>query len=268
MLSQIESETVLLKAVWDLIGQATNSMVFTVTGTDPDSEIRFDSPLHQQFFNIVLVDFLSETDRDAPLKSTTFLAGLAEVAETPLLSAASSATELALVVNDFTSWLKQEVQVVAWLPSIDRQVTLNLPRSKFLRICGNVSKHSFLRTFRVANELRSLIEQSGVSVTLEEASLALDDFYERFHVDILNYHSSTIAEHLNNVRWGIYEYLRPEFARSFRWDTQNPLKYRYDYPHALQSPYARTVYWSLMNEVRSPPPMRRFRVTRWLKLRY
>jgi hypothetical protein len=34
----------------------------------------------------------------------------------------------------------------------------------------------------------------------------LDDFYERFHKDILNYHSSTIAEFLNNIRWGIYEY--------------------------------------------------------------
>ncbi len=93
MLSPIESEVVLLKAVWDLIGEAANAMVFTVTGTDPDSQIRFDSPLHQQFFNIILVDFLSESDREAPLMSRTFLAGLEEVAATPLLSSPCSAAE-------------------------------------------------------------------------------------------------------------------------------------------------------------------------------
>ncbi len=160
------------------------------------------------------------------------------------------------------------MQIDAWLPSIDKQVTLTVARSKFLRICGNVSKHSFLRTFRLAKDLRTLLESAGVSVTLEEASLALEDFYDRFHTDILNYHSSTIAEFLNNVRWGIYQYLSPEFARSFRWDTQNPPMYSYDYPPKLQSTYARTIYWHLMNDVRSPPPMRRFQVTRWLKLRY
>ncbi len=57
--------------------------------------------------------------------------------------------------------------------------------------------------------------------------LALGDFYERFHTDILNYHSSTIAEFLNNIRWGIYEYLQPEFRRSIVWEESNPRKYRY-----------------------------------------
>ena len=268
MLSPIESEVVLLKASWDLIGEAANATVFKVTGTDPDSQIQFDSSLHQQFFNIILVDFLSETDRDAPLRSETFLAGLGELAAAPLLSSPSSTTELALAVEDFASWLKQEVQVDAWLPSIDKQVTFALARSKFVRICGNLSKHSFLRTFRVAKELRGLLEAAGVSTSLEQASLALDDFYERFHTDILNYHSSTIAEFLNNIRWGIYQYLRPEFERSFTWDTKNPPMYSYSFPAELQSAYARTVYWNLMNEVRSPPSMRRFKVTRWLKLRY
>ena len=268
MLSPIESEAVLLKAALDLIGEAANATVFRVTGTDPDSQIQFDSSLHQQFFNIVLVDFLSETDRDAPLKSKNFLAGLADVAAKPLLSTPSSAAALALGVKDFASWLTQDVQVDAWLPSIEKQITLTLTRSKFIRICGNLSKHSFLRTFRVAKELLGLIEEAGESATLEEASLALDDFYERFHTDILKYHSSTIAEFLNNIRWGIHQYLYPEFERSFNWGTQNPPMYSYDYPGGLQSAYARTVYWDLMNAVRSPPSMRRFKVTRWLKVRY
>lgn len=268
MLSPLEGEVVLLKATWDLIGEAANATVFKVTGIDPDSQIRFDSSLHQKFFSIVLVDFLSETDRDAPLKSETLLAGLRKVAATPLLSLPSSTAELALAVEDFASWLEQEVQVEAWLPSIDKQITFALTRSKFIRICGNLSKHSFLRTFRVAKELRALLAAAGESTSLEEASLALDDFYERFHTDILNYHSSTIAEFLNNIRWGVYQYLRPEFERSFAWDATNPTLHGYDIPEGLHSAYARTAYWDLMNEVMTQPSMRRFKVTRWLKLRY
>jgi hypothetical protein len=44
--------------------------------------------------------------------------------------------------------------------------------------------------------------------------------------------------------------------------------YRYAYPDGVNSPFARQLYWNLMNEVRSQPYMRRFKVTKWLKLRY
>lgn len=56
----------------------------------------------------------------------------------------------------------------------------------------------------------------------DEAALALEDFYRWFHDDILNYHASTIAEFLNNIRWGIYEYLQPEFQRSIVWESREP----------------------------------------------
>jgi hypothetical protein len=62
--------------------------------------------------------------------------------------------------------------------------------------------------------LREILSRSNVSVDLDEAMLALEDFYRWFHDDILNYHASAIAEFLNNIRWGIYEYLQPEFHRS------------------------------------------------------
>jgi hypothetical protein len=105
-------------------------------------------------------------------------------------------------------------------------------------------------------------------VTIEESLLALTDFYERFHTDILNYHSSTIAEFLNNIRWGIYEYMQPEFHRSIVWESGDPPKYRYIYPDAVTSRLAKECYWELMNEVRSAPYMRKFTVTKSLKLRY
>ena len=100
------------------------------------------------------------------------------------------------------------------------------------------------------------------------ALLALAEFYERFHTDILNYHGSTIAEFLNNLRWGIYEYLQPEFRRSIIWEAGNLPMYRYTYPDGVVTNLAKNCYWELMNEVRIQPFMRRLQVTRSLKLRY
>jgi hypothetical protein len=120
----------------------------------------------------------------------------------------------------------------------------------------------------VAVQLRDTLAATNLCITLDDALLALADFYERFHTDILAYHASTIAEFLNNIRWGIYEYLQPEFKRSIVWKSREPPNYGYTYPKDVTAEFAKRCYWDLMNEVRSPPYVRRFQVTRWLKLRY
>jgi len=120
---------------------------------------------------------------------------------------------------------------------------------------GDICKHNYLRSIGVAHDLKAILNESGVSVDINEALLALADFYDRFHTDILNYHASTIAEYLNNIRWGIYEYLQPEFKRSIVWESQNLPKYRYTYPTVLRSEFAKSCCWELMNEVRSEPYM-------------
>ena len=107
-----------------------------------------------------------------------------------------------------------------------------------------------------------------MQVELEAALLALEDFYSWFHDHVLNYHGSTIAEYLNNIRWGIYEYLRPEFERSIVWESRDPPEYRYTVPRDVTSQFGRESYWELMNLVRSEPYMRRFQATKWQKLRY
>ncbi len=153
------------------------------------------------------------------------------------------------------------------MPSIDVQSQLKMRRVEFLKLCGNVTKHSFLRSAGFAEALRSLLDKSGHKITLDQALLALGDFYERFHTDILSYHASTLAELLNNIRWGIYEYLNPEYKASVKFEMGSPA-YHYVIPEFVTSDFARTCYWDLLNEVRSEPCMRRFEATRWLKQRY
>ena len=267
-LTDTEAEVVLLKGTTELIDSMVNFELFDVAGTDPDSQIIFRTATHQRFFNIALVDFLSQTDKKAPISQTTYLGALRTVSKHPSFDVGGSVQALRQATLAFAGWLEQKVAVDTWLPSISKQVPLPLTRISFLKACGNISKHNFLRLGNVAEEIIGTLAASGVSITPEEAFLVLADFYDRFHTDILNYHSSTIAEFLNNILWGIHEYLQPEYQRSLVTEGGNPPKYRYTYPTNVVNEFARTCYWDLLNEVRRRPYVKRFSVTKWLKIRY
>jgi len=263
-----DEEVILLRGAWELIDEMVNFALLDLRGSDPGSEIRFHSHIHQRYFNVLLTDFLSRTDRKLPLQQTSFLGGLQVISSAPRFDKNRSIATLGQAAADFSSWLETEVEVDIWLPSINVQAELKHTRMVFLKLCGNVTKHGFLRSAGFAEDLRSLVFRAGHPVTLEQSLLALGDFYEKFHTDILNYHASTLAEFLNNLRWGIYEYLRPEYDKSVRFEGGGSPVYHYVIPDDLTTEFARTCYWDLMNDVRSEPYMRKFKVTRWLKLRY
>src|SRR5690606_34371848 len=124
-----------------------------------------------------------------------------------------------------------------WLPTIELETRVKICRMMAIKICGNIAKHNFLRSAGVARELVTILAQAGHSVTKEEALLALADFYEKFHNDVLSYHGSTLVEFLNNIRWGIYDYLQPQYRRSLTRTAGDPVSYRYIYPNGLSSPF-------------------------------
>lgn len=252
-LSEIEEEVILLKAIKELIDSMVNFEVLNLYGNDPDTNILFNSTTHQKFFNIILVDFLSQTDEKGFTKQVSYLGALRKISESPSFNVNNSINALRKATFEFVDWLKQQVEVKIWLPSIDTETKLTLSRLTFLKMCGNISKHNFLRAIGVAEELKGILSKSGITIELDSALLALSDFYERFHTDILNYHASTIAEFLNNIRWGIYEYLQPEFQSSIVWDKTTPPLYRYTYPNGVEAKLAQECYWEIMNEVRTPP---------------
>ena len=67
-LSDIEEEVVFLKAIKEIIDSMVNFAMLTLHGSDPDASVLFETSIHQRFFNIILVDFLSRTDKKAPVK--------------------------------------------------------------------------------------------------------------------------------------------------------------------------------------------------------
>src|SRR5262245_61113155 len=110
-LTDAEIEVVVLKAVWELIDSAVNFTVLSIGGEDPDTEIRFHTSIHQRFFNIVLVDFLSRTDTKAPIPPTSYLDGLRTVARNPTLVSQGAVNLLQAATEDFIDWLEREVEI-------------------------------------------------------------------------------------------------------------------------------------------------------------
>jgi CRISPR/Cas system endoribonuclease Cas6 (RAMP superfamily) len=156
-----------------------------------------------------------------------------------------------------------------WLPSIELETNLSIKRIEFIKICGNISKHNFSRLSGVVCELIEIFKRNNINLKDEDALLILGEFYEWFHTSIFNYHSSAIAEFLNNIRWGIHDYLKPEFHQSIVYENnEHPRRYRFTYPNEVKNNFAKACYWDLMNEVRSSPYIEKFQVTRFLKMRY
>lgn len=266
--SPIEEEVIFLKAITELIDSMVNFAVLQVVGTSPEANILFHSATHQCFFNILLVDLLSTSDKQIVGRQISYLSALGAICEHPNFDIKNSVEHLRAATKSFREWLEFEPVVEVWFPSADADTHIAVPRKTFLRICGNISKHSILRQSGPARELREALEKSGVSLSLDEAVLALEDFYERFHTDIFNYHASAIAEFLNEIRWGIFEYLKPEYRRSYTPKGGDSPMYSYSYPTGVSAKLPRAFYWELMNDVRRRPIVEPFVVTKYLKMRY
>ena len=264
----------MLCSVYDHIDNMVNFSLLDICGNDPYSEVRFKDFNYEKLFFILLVDFLSKTDRKGPINSTTFLTGLSEICNQPQFSMNNSVLELQSTVQNFRSWLSNKIDTDIWVPGTEEAIKISISRIDATKMSGNIIKHNYLRALRVAKDLKSIIDRAITpkSISLEDALLALPEFYERFPNDILIYHISTLCEFLNNIRWAIHTYLKPEFDKSIHYFDKHYSgdieRYEYQVPNVITSKYARDCYWNLMNYVRRGPYMKKFVVTSHLKKRY
>lgn len=265
-----EKEVIILKAVQELINSMVNYSIFDVFGTNPDVDVWFKTEIHQKYFNIILVDFLSCFDDNFLGEKLSYLEALQLICKSPNFNKNNSINSLTLSTKEFVDWLRKEVLIKKiWLPAKNIETDLSIKRIEFIKICGNISKHNFSRLSGVVRDLIEIFKRNKINLSNEDILLILGEFYEWFHTNIFAYHSSAIAEFLNNIRWGIYEYLQPEFQRSIVFEnTEHPQKYHYTYPADVKIEFAKNCYWDVMNEVRSKPYMNKFQVTHFLKMRY
>lgn len=279
--TDLEREVIVLKAVTDLIDDMVNYEIFEQIRSTRDMNLNFRSMTHKRLFNVLLVDLLSKPMNDdfglaafsqnAQGSAGTFLYYLRLICASPSLYDTDAAPSAALAdpVEIFATWLDAECQVEkVWLPSINIETTIRVPRIQFIKFCGDFAKHSFPRMSINAVRLKRILAKNGHRISIEQAYMAMPDFYQWFHADIFGYHSSAIAEFLNNIRLGIFEYLTPEFSRSYKKPDASSIAYEFDIPDGCNSDLARSMYWELMNWARSAPYMPRFEVTEYLKMRY
>jgi hypothetical protein len=280
-----EQEAIILNAAWTAIDEMVNFRMFDHLG-DRTSDIvlglRTENSL--RLFNILLGDFLSPLTRirdrelpfglssplgDAKPSDRTFLFYLRRVSESPQFCA--NADMLRESVEAFANWLEAETQIPdVWLPSIETNVNLTIQRIKWLKICANIGKHNFMRLEANVGDIVKILSRNGVEIDERMGYAIIPEFWEWFHDHLFSYHFSAIAEFLNNIRWAIFGYLRPEFDRSYHvtsYIQQSPIS-AFHYPAGVENPIAQAMYWDLMNMARREPYFPRFTSSDYLKQRY
>ena len=172
------------------------------------------------------------------------------------------ATELSDKVEEFASWLETSmISRGVNLGEINIVADLELERIGYLKMCGNIAKHSLPRLSRVVNDLRDMLIAAGYNVSIPEAYLATEPFFNWFFDDVFMFHSNQIAEFLNDIRWCMYRYLLPEYE----WSHHSRKIFIGDYgyyefriPDLVANPLAQAMYWDVLNRVRNKPWMERF----------
>jgi hypothetical protein len=283
-MNEVEQECIILNSVWEMIDRMVNWAMFVKHDRIKPTNMMFETREHSLLFVILLGDFLSPLrafrGQRMPLglarmhsntrpSDLTFLYYLRQVCTKPKLG--PDASDLSSRTEAFGTWLEDEfVARGVNLPTINVVTDVRIPRYRYLKMCGDIAKHNLARLSANVARIRELLEASGQPVSEQESYLAVEDFFAWFHDNIFIYHSSQIAEFLNNIRWSIFDYLQPEFARSWHRveGASDFAMYAYDIPGDCTEPVARAMYWDLMNRVRAKPHMHRFIVSESFKQRY
>lgn len=272
-LTPLEKEIVTLKAVLDMVDDMVNheSMTFHLNGCD--SSVVFKTMTHEKFFNIILVDLLSNPT-EFFTDNKDYIERLIDICENPLVDTPFRNNDIQMLkdaVNAFALWLSQTVVIEKrWFPSLELQIDLSMQRKEFITICGNLCKHNFTQTTRQARKLQTIFSRNKQSFSVDKCLIALEDFQEQFD-SVFLYHASTIAEFLNDVRWGIYTYASAERSRcveSWYDEEMHVNRYNCRYPAGIVSDLGKVCYWELMNDVMRPPYIQKFETTRYFKDRY
>jgi hypothetical protein len=264
-LTKLEQEVVVLYAVWDMIFGMVNRSMFK-TDFLPAGELHFRSHESQSLFAILIADFLSLPSEGIfglprPVVPSeridrTFLFYLKKISLSPCLE--GNAASLMQTVDLFAHWLNAKTVIPnIWLPTLEIEVTLQIHRITLLELCGNAAKHGFARLSGDVGLTEQLLKNHGHNLSDGKSFHAHAELTEWLAQEgPLNYLAPVVAEHLNNIRWALYEYLTPVFQKyAYSNDGRH---FRFHFPVDCNLSLVREFYWSLMNEVIREPFFPRF----------
>jgi len=254
-----------LEAVNDIANHALVE-IRDVSAFPGEAEVYYHTEIHQQLFLVRLLDFAKESTAPTLTGVTgSCLDVLGAACESKTFDAAGSVVELAQAVTALRDWLSAECTLTLWLPTLATEAELSLTRSELVFILGNHVKHNLARLTGVSRRIAGRLTEHGYTVQAEQVPLALDDFRIHLQDDYFIYYGTWLVELINNVRWGLQEYLMPAFQTAYRPLPDSDAMYEYLYPSSLSDPIARQWFWRLMNHVRDKPYIKRFTGAHYLK---
>jgi hypothetical protein len=196
----------------------------------------------------------------------TYLRYLREIAAKP--NFAGEIGPLAKEVESFAAWLDAKLTCPkVWFSDLEIQFDMTVERIWVFKTVGDLAKHNFSRLEGQIRRIRAMLARHGFTVDEGAIYEALPNIEEWLGDHLLAYHTSTIAEFFNNIRWAIHGYLGPEFVRAYRRKDDEVL-YTFDVPVEIGEGLPRGMYWRLMNAMRREPYFPRFVVTDSLKAEF
>lgn len=269
-INSAERETIGLCIVTEAIGNIVNHELLDFRDIEdrPEEAITlFPTSIHQQLFLIRLVDFAKEKcDVGLTGVNGSCIEVLISACKTQSFEVQGNIGLMRDAIERLKGWLHAPATLKLWLPSIDVEVSLNVSRLQLLYISGNQAKHNVSRLTGLSRNIQKMLETHGHSVLLEQVPLILEDFKAHLDDNFFVYYGTWIAELLNDVRWGIQQYLLPTYQASFKRTQQiNELKFRYEYPTSIKEAIPKSWFCRLMNHVRSGPCVKKFRAVECMR---
>jgi hypothetical protein len=279
--SPIQQEVIVLAAVLDLIDDMVNMRTFARPITSRPANLMPNTSTDLRVFAILLGDFLSLPKAysggknpfglSAPEKhesgsARTYLRYLREIANNPNFN--GDIGPLAKEVHAFSAWLDVRITCPkVWFADLNIEFDMTVERIWVFKTVGDLAKHNFSRLEGQIRRIKRMLADHGFMIDEADIYGALPSINEWLGDHLLAYHTSTIAEFLNNLRWAIHGYLQPEFVRAFRRQGED-LLYTFDVPSEIGQNLPRGMYWRLMNAMRNEPCFPRFEVTHSLKAQF
>ncbi len=222
-------------------------------------EIYFHTRTHQELFIIRLLDFAKESG-DSRITGVrgSCLSALQSACNICSFNQGNSIKYLENSVKELDIWLKHKTKIKLWLPTISIEVTIELDRLDLIAILGNYCKHNLSRLTGISQKIHSILDNNGYSIEIDQIPLALNDFREHLQENYFIHYGTWLCEMLNNIRWGIQDYLYPIYSASYTKDSPNDIRYRYVYPTDIINEIPKSWFWRLMNNIRKGPYCKKF----------
>lgn len=251
----IEKEIILLCSVANMIDSIVNCLTLKLIPTKNNIyEVRFKGIIEKEFFNIILVDLLSEAASLISSRGNNYIDLLENIVKNPNFNVNNSIYKLNTSITRFQNWLNTYATIEnMWFQTIEVKCNFKIKRKDLILISGNTKKHNTTRLSGIAKNIKRVFLENEIKIDDVQSIYAINDFDNWIHGDgdIFSYYSSILTKFLNDIRWGIYYYLEPEFFRSYAQNENNPRCYKYRYPLEINHDLAKSYYWDMMNEIRS-----------------